>query len=616
MAWDRVAAVVRADLAPEPKLTVSEWADAYRILSREAAAEPGRWVTDRAPYQRGIMDALSDPLVERVVFKKASQVGATEILNNIVGYFIDQDPAPILVLQPNVEPLGKAWSLDRFSPMVRDTPRLRDKVADPKSRDSSNTILHKLFPGGHVTVAGANAPAGLAARPIRVLCCDEIDRYPFSSGTEGDPIELGHQRTRTFWNRKEYLASSPTHKGLSRIDAAYEESDQQVYEVPCPHCGAFQVLLWKQLHWESGDADSAVYACEDCGATFADQEKGPVVAAGRWVARNPGARVRGFWINALYSPWARWPDLVREWLAAQQDLSKLQVFVNTVLGEVWEERGGNVDRESVLARAEAYAAPVPAGAGLLTAGVDVQDDRLEIVVRGWGHAEESWLITHDVLLGEAAKEAVWVELDAYLARGFRHESGAMLRIDTVCIDSGAHTETVYGFCRPRYNRRVFAVKGLSQPGRPLVPRKPSRNNRHGVRLFLLGVDTAKDVIYQRLRIASEGPGYLHLPVGTSEEYVVQLTAERLVRKQVNGRWFRRYELPRGARNEALDCEVYALAALHLASVRRDKLGEVARRLGRPPDTPEPPPEETLAQRRRPRPPTKPSGAGWVGGWRR
>lgn len=610
------AEVVHAGLPPAPRLTVSEWADAHRILSREASAEPGPWRTDRAPYQRAIMDALCDPLVERIIFMKPSQVGATEILNNICGYYMDQDPAPILVIQPNVNPMGQAYSLDRLAPMIRDTPRLREKVSDPKSRDSSNTILHKVFPGGHITIAGANSAAGLASRPIRILCCDEIDRFPVSAGTEGDPVELGHQRTRTFWNRKEYLASTPTLKGMSPIAAAYAASDQRVYEVPCPHCDTLQMLLWKNLRWEENHPETVAYYCETCGGRVEEADKTTMLAAGRWRARNPGSRVIGFWINALYSPWARWSDLVQEWLGAQKDIAKLQVFINTVLGEEWEERGGGLEPGALESRAEAYLAPVPAGVGLLTCGVDVQDDRIEAVVRGWGVHEESWLIAQEVFLGDVkdpSEKKAWEQLDRFLAQRWKHESGAELAIDTTCVDSSAHTEMVYRFCKPRFGKRILAVKGYSQPGRPLVGRRPTVNNRYGVRLFMLGVDTAKDAIYQRLRIVTPGPGYYHFPTGTSKEYFTQLTAEKVVRKQVNGRWVRRYELPRGARNETLDCEVYALAALLLASVPRDRIRPPGAK-GAPP-APADEPTTSLAQERLKTMRRLPKKRGWADGWK-
>ena len=566
------------------------------------------------------MDALADPLVERIVFKKAAQVGATEILNNIVGFHIDQDPAPILVIQPNVDPMAKAWSMDRLAPMLRDTPVLTGKVREPRSRESGNTILHKVFPGGHLTVVGANSPAGLAARPIRILLCDEIDRFPLSSGSEGDPVELGHQRTRTFWNRKEYFCSTPTLKGFSRIELLYAESDQRRFYVPCPHCGAAQTLTWRNMVWEHDAPDTASYRCEACGKPIDEAQKSALLQGGEWRAEQPGSRTAGFHINALYSPWARWADLVRDWLAAQQDVSRLQVFVNTVLGEEWEERGGALDWEGLLGRRESYAAQVPRGVGLLTCGVDVQDDRLEATVVGWGAGEESWRIHRAVLLGDPEKADVWQQLDTLLGRTWQHEAGTTLLIDTTCVDSGAHTDAVYRYAKARYGRRVYPVKGSSSPGAPLVNLRPSVNNRQRVRLFFVGTDTAKDTLYGRFKITQAGPLFCHFPVADwcDEAYFNQLTAERLLRRQVHGRWTRRYELPRGTRNEALDCEVYALVAQRLSRVPVERLGLAAAAVearaleGRAAPAPAEPPttlaKERLAEMQRRR------GPGKRGGW--
>jgi phage terminase large subunit GpA-like protein len=613
-AWDAAAAVVHAGLAPEHRLTVSEWADAHRILSREASAEPGPWRTDRAPYQRGIMDAFSDPVIETVVIMSASQIGKTEIVNNIVGYYIDQDPAPMLVVQPNVDPMAKSWSLDRLAPMLRDCPRLRGKVADPKTRDSGNTVLHKVFPGGHITVVGANSPAGLGARPIRVVLLDEVDRYPDTAGTEGDPVTLATQRTATFWNRKILLTSTPTLRGFSRIEEAWLESDQRHYHVPCPPCGAKQPLVWSGLRWREGAPESAAYACQACAALIDEREKMGMLERGEWVATNPGSRIAGFHVNALYSPWRRWAELARDWIPAQRDPTRLQAFVNLQLGESWEERGGGHDPEALERRQEAYPTDaqgllVPAGVGALTAGVDVQDDRIEVLTIGWGQGEESWRVARDFVLGDPGKVEPWKQLDALLARRWRREGGGELGIRLAGVDSGHHTEMVYRFCGPRYPR-VVALKGSSEPARPLVNRRPSVNNRYGIRLFFVGTDTAKDLLYARLRIATPGPGCMHFPIGLEPDYYRQLTAEKVVKRQVAGRWVRRYELPRGERNEALDCEVYALVAFVLANVPARELVR-----GTPPPAPAPPPPEGFAQQRlsqrlRPRRPR-----GWIDGWR-
>lgn len=621
-----VAGDDHAGLAPTPKLTVSGWADTRRVLSREASSEPGAWRTDRAPYQAGIMDALADPMIERVVFKKAAQVGATEILNNIVGFYIDQDPAPILVIQPNVDPMAKAWSMDRLAPMLRDTPCLVDKVREPRSRESGNTILHKVFHGGHLTVVGANSPAGLAARPIRILLCDEIDRFPLSSGSEGDPVELGHQRTRTFWNRKEYFCSTPTLKGFSRIELLYSETDQRRFYVPCLHCGAYQTLTWRNVVWEQDDPDSARYRCEPCGKLMEEAQKTELLQGGEWRAEQPGSRIAGFHINALYSPWARWADLVRDWLAAQQDTTRLQVFTNTVLGEEWEEGRGALHWEGMMGRRESYAAQVPTGVGLLTCGLDVQDDRLEATVVGWGAGEETWLIHHAVLLGDPERPDVWKQFDELvLGRAWKHEAGPALQIASACVDSGAHTEPVYRYVKAKQlaGRAVYAVKGASSPGAPLVNLRPSVNNRYRVRLFYVGTDTAKDAIYGRLKITQPGPLYCHFPVADwcDEAYFNQLTAERLLRQQVHGKWTRRYVLPPGKRNEALDCQVYALVAQRLSRVPVERLGIAASAIeAKGQEGRSPPPEAgtekptTLAKERLAEMQRRRTGAGKRRGW--
>ncbi|HEX6925693.1 MAG TPA: terminase gpA endonuclease subunit, partial [Longimicrobiaceae bacterium] len=768
----RRSALFRAALAPAPRLTVSEWADRYRHLSREASAEPGRWSTARAPYQRGILDAFSDPLIEKVVVMSSAQVGKTEIVNNVVGYFIDKDPAPILVLQPTQQ-MGEAWSKDRLAPMLRDTPRLRGKVKDPRARDSGNTLLHKAlaldtplptpegwttvgevrvgdtlfdergqpcrvtdltpvylgrrcyrvrfsdgeeivadaghlwaverwvvkkrpkphqaivrellttadmvgrvrsgkrfrfavptteplkladarlpvppyalgvwlgdgyshraavvmepadatevlghlraegldatirpvagrgiveillepltrntrrgadgrmiaaedgvrgalrsmdlvsragsgrskkvippaylrasegqrwdllqglmdaggsvtpqgwcrfvtvlpaladgvcellsslgikwsrtdtpaggivlgfqspsqpvfrlarkrerqripttnatrrrivaiepersvpvrcitvdspehlflagrrmvpthnsFPGGHITISGANSAASLASRPIRVVLCDEVDRYPASAGTEGDPVALATKRTATFWNRKIGEFSTPTVKNFSRIEQSYEQSDRRRYHVPCPHCEHMQVLEWHNLKWENGDPETASYMCEACGVLIEEQHKGRMLAEGVWVAENPGHRTAGFHLNSLYSPWARWSELVREFLEAKGNPERLKVFVNTVLGQTWEEEGERVNAESLSGRREKYRAVVPDGVGLLVAAVDVQGDRLEVKVKGYGAGEESWVIHHEQLWGDPGRDEVWQMLENVRTRAW------------------------------------------------------------------------------------------------------------------------------------------------------------------------------------------------------
>lgn len=528
------------------------------------------------------MDAFSDPNTEGIVFVKCSQVGATEILNNIVGYYIDQDPSPILVMQPTQKPMAESWSKDRLAPMLRDTPRLRGKVQDPRARDSGNTILHKIFPGGHITCVGANAPSGLAARPIRVLLCDEVDRYVASAGAEGDPINLAKKRQDTFWNRKRLEASTPTIKGLSRIEKSWEFSDQRRYYVPCPNCHTMQTLKWEHIKWETHDdietaAASTKYCCPHCGTFLDEADKPAMLKAGEWRAERPGRRIAGFHLNALYSPWKRWVECVREFLESKDDPLQFQVFVNTVWGETWEERGEQLTQGTLAKRAEVYAKEVPMGVAVLTAGVDVQQDRLELLVVGWGDKEESWRIHWESFQGDPWLESTWALLEAALVRTYTHESGAELRIQAVGVDSGDATTAVYGFCAPRWKRRVYAMKGRSTRGTDIITR-PSKSKKYKVKVWPVGTDKAKDTIFARLKMQKPGPGYWHFPTKLDPEYYQQLTAEKAMIVKKGGQPARVYVKTRD-RNEALDLEVYALAALHTLGITvRTQLGQYAKQL--------------------------------------
>ena len=324
---------LRETMKPPPKLTISEWADQYRQLSSESSAEAGRWSTSRAEYQRGMMDAVSDKSIETVVLMTAAQIGKTELVNNVVGFHIAQDPAPLLVVQPTLE-MAQTWSKDRLAPAIRDTPALSEKIKNPRSRDSGNTTLHKVFPGGHVTACGANSPSSLASRPCRVILCDEVDRYPISAGTEGDPVALAKKRSATFWNRKLILVSTPTDKGSSRIEAAYAESDQRKYFVPCPDCNETQILQWANVRWKDNDPNTVEYICEHCGSCWGDAKRFQAIRYGKWEATAAGdGKTAGFHLSALYSPWTALADVVRDFLSAKKDPMRLKAWINTTLGE-------------------------------------------------------------------------------------------------------------------------------------------------------------------------------------------------------------------------------------------------------------------------------------------
>lgn len=598
------------------------------MLSRESSAEPGKWMTSRAEYQRGIMDAGSDPRVETVIVMSAAQVGKTEILNNVIGFYIQHDPSPILLVQPTLE-MAEAWSKDRLAPMIRDTPSLQGKVRDPRSRDSNNTLLHKVFPGGHITTCGANSPASLASRPIRVVGCDEVDRYPASAGPEGDPLALVKKRTATFWNRKVFLMSTPTVKGASRIEVAYQASDQRLYFVPCPHCGRRQVLRWAHVRWEPGDPETARYECEACGQPWNEAQRLDAIRHGGWVATATSHGIAGFHLPGLYSPWVSLAEAVREFLEAKKLPETLRVWVNTYLGETWEDQGEQVDDVGLYDRREDYETDVPRSVVVLTAGVDVQDDRLECELVGWGRYEESWSLDYRVFHGDPAGFDVWRDLDVFLTSRWTHPDGRALKIATAFVDSGGHhTQAVYSFCKPREALRIYACKGVGGEGRPLIGR-PSKNNKGKIKLFALGVDTAKELIYARLKIKEQGPGYCHFPKRYDEEYFRQITAEKVITRYHRGFAKRVWEKKgRMIRNEALDCRVYALAAFALLGTNINKLADrIERRMRRDQPEPEdqqpevvesepmvPDPSPVPPARRKPRPGRKGRG-GFVNSWR-
>lgn len=572
--WQVVRQAARSQFRAPPDLTVSEWADRNRILP-ETSAEPGRWRTDRAPYLRGIMDACSDPEVERVAVMKAAQVGYSEALLNVLGFFVDQDPAPILLVQISTGEAAK-FSKERIAPMIDACPTLRAKIKPARSRDSENTIESKGFPGGHLGIVGANAPSGLRSRARRVVLFDEVDGYPPSAGTEGDPVELARKRQSTYWNRLEVIGSTPTIADLSRIEEAVRESHElRRYHVPCPHCDHMQPLEWggkdsgHGVKWdvnEHGQATEVVYVCRECSGMIEERSKAKMLAGGEWVADEPHpnpTRV-AFHISGLASPWVSWTELVQEWLDAQGHPGKLQVFINTRLGECWDAQGSTVDAGPLMARRETYdAEPVPENVVLITAGVDVQADRVEVEFKGWGIGEESWSLEYLRIPGDPSTDALWRDVDRNVVRRtFKHPSGHTLVVAATGIDSGYQTQQVYKFAQDRMFQRVWALKGMDGEGKPIMGR-PSNRNRKKVPLYPVGVDTAKTVLYGRLAIPDPGPGYLHFPDREpyDEEYFRQLTAEKMVVKQSPNGYHKRVWVRRhGRKAEVLDTTVYALAA--------------------------------------------------------
>lgn len=567
--------------APPPDLKVSEWADRYRVLSSEFASEVGRWKTATAPYQKDVMDCVTQPGIERITMMFASQTGKSEILNNILGYFIHIDPCPILFIQPT-DGVAKDYSKERLSPMFRSCPELKARLSKAKSRDSDNTILSKSFLGGHLALIGANSPSGLASRPIRILLMDEIDRYTSSAGTEGDPRALAEKRTSSFWNRLIIESSTPTIKDLSPIEKEYENGTQEEWTWQCPNCGKWISPKWKDLIWK--DKPHPVLKCPECNNEFGEHiwKQQP----GKWVAHAEFKGHRSFHLNALSSPiglGVPWDKLVAEFLKAKhRGVEALKVFVNTRLAETWEDQGDAIEEEILEQRREYYNTEIPSSVCVLTAGVDVQDDRIEAELVGWGIGEESWGIEFARFFGNPEMDSnVWKQLDMWLLKNRETEDGRKIGVACTCIDSGGHcTSEVYKFTRPREQRRVFSIKGRGGRGVPMIG-KYSRNNRERAALFTLGVDEIKGLVVTSLKINEEGPNYCHFPrkieKGYTQEYFRGLTSEKRVTRYSRGvptvRWEKRSS---SVRNEPLDCRVYAIAALKILNPDLKNLGETVK----------------------------------------
>ena len=558
-------------IQPEPILLVSEWADQHRILPSKGGSEPGPWRTSRTPYLKGILDALSTGSpYHTVIFAKGSQIGASEAGLNWLAYCIHHAPAPMLMVQPTLD-MCKRISKQRIQPMIDETPVLSERIAESRARDAGNTLFQKDFPAGTFVMTGANSAAGLRSMPARYLFLDEVDAYPGDVEGEGDPIELAIARTSTFKrNRKIYLCSTPTVDGQSRIWKAFEATDQRYYMVPCPHCDGYQVIDWKRIIWDEGQPDTAALACEHCGVLIEERYKGQMLARGEWRGTHDtqDTRVAGFHLSSLYAPpgWYSWSDAAREFTAAKGFPEKLQSFINTKLGECWEDRSGEkVDHAALMARKESWDAnAVPDDIALITAGVDVQDDRLEVTVIGWTGAEQARVIDHLQLWGAPGEPQLWTELDTLLLSQYYTQDGRILRIRATCIDSGGHhTQRAYEFCRGRASRKVMPIKGRSG-NHPIWPTRVSKTKlSQGVNLYLVGVDTAKDQIRSALSVSHpDRPRYVAFSADLADSYFVQLTSEKRVTSYNKaGVATRTWKKGPGVRNEALDCFVYAMAAL-------------------------------------------------------
>ncbi len=597
---NRVVTKTVSGFKPPEVMTVSQWADKKRRLSPETAAEPGPWRTERTPYLKEPMDAFTDPRVHKIVIVAASQVGKTELELNVIGYIIDQDPGTILLILPTLDDARK-FSRQRLAPMIRDCKAIKNKVADVKSRDSNNTLLQKTFPGGSITLIGTNTASALASLPVRYVIGDEHDRWAQSAGEEGDPGKLAEARQRTFYNAKNIDISTPTVRGSSPIEKAYNKGTQEHYCHQCPECGEYSEIDFDNIKFEHkktqiGGAtsyavfDPVFWVCPKCGA--ANEEATMRKQPARWVPTNPDAiqnGVRSFWISAFSSPWAPWRKICLDYLEALDDPSRLKVVFNTSLGRLWEERGEVPDEDALFQRREDYGRhadgepiELPDGVLLLTCGVDVQDNRIEYEVVGHGKFWESWGIRRGFIMGRPDTDELWEKLDDVIRHVYRFKTGRGLRVSATFIDSGGHfTQEVYEQCARRRLFKVFPIKGKGGDGVPYinppsaVPIRENKNNK--VWLYTIGTDSGKAQIMNDLKKQTPGARYCHFPTapeaGYDVNYFAGLVSEQLVPvKQKSGlvKWQWKI-IPGHKRNEALDCRDYANAAARVLHVDFDAI---------------------------------------------
>lgn len=574
---DMVANNLLAGLKPPPDMTISQWAEEYRILSGSASSEPGRWSNARTPYLVEIMDELSpqSPATD-VVFMKGSQIGGTEVLINTALYYIKHCPSPIGQFQ-TTEQTAKRFLKQRENPAF--TAMGIDKLF------YGDEMYLKEFPGGALITGWSNSPSNLRSMPIRIALCDEISEWAKDCGGQGDPCELVKRRTTNFPRKKRFWNSTPGIDGECNITEKFRIGDQRHYQVPCPHCGVLHKWLWSNIVWdrdaEGNHLPSTVrMKCPHCGREYGEHYKTELMAQGQWVAENLNGAYPSFHINALYSPlgWYSWENAVTDFLEAQGDVNKMKSFTNNILGEAWSIDGGmQVDQFGLMDRCEDYDAEVPDGALVLTAGVDTQDDRLEVEVVGWGVGMESWGIKNKVLVGDPSQPAVWELLDNILKAGYMNANGERMYVAAALVDAGGHhTDDVYRFTAQREWRNVFASVGKAGIGRPIAsrPRKTDKSNAVGASVVTVGVDTAKDQLFDWLTKERICPGYCHFPRNEEydSEFFAQMTAEKRVKHYVRGNLVWGYKKTR-PRNEAIDKRVYARAAVDVIGVDVNKMAE-------------------------------------------
>lgn len=563
-------------IKPDPVLQLSEWADTYRFLPQDSA-EPGKFRVARTPYAKEIMNKLSvtDP-AQKIIVKKGSQLGFTEIGNNWVGYVIDVAPSPMLYVMPT-DAMMKSTSKKRIKPMIEATPRLQLKIKPARAKDSGNTILEKEFEGGSLKMIGANSPVGLASTAIRYVYFDEVDRYPMDVGGEGSALALGETRTSTYGDRKKILeTSTPTRKGQSAIDLDYEKTGQREYNVPCPRCGVLQVLKFTQLRYEKGQYAATVYECEHCKETFSERFKTQMLANGQWIPKYPEREdgvTFGYFINAMYSPlgWYSWPQMAKEYEESEGDIPKRITWTNTKNGECYEHEGEAPQWELIYQQREPYQiGTVKPEVSFITAGADVQADRIEVEIVGWIKGKRTQSVDYRIIMGDTSAKETWDKLQMLLSEKFLRSDGVQMQINLMALDSGYNTSYVYDFCtRPGCAGRVIPIKGKDDLSMMFTAPKSVQYTRQGqkvnsVKVFHVGVSMIKSELYGYLKLIKNidgtyPPGFCHFPEYNTE-FFRGITAEKLERK-TNAKNFNVFQWVKSyKRNEPLDCRVYARAA--------------------------------------------------------
>jgi terminase, large subunit len=636
---DIVAVVARTicRLRPPPRIPLSAWADGHFRLSAESAAEPGRWRT--LPYQRGILDAITDPDVERVTVMKSARVGYTKMINAAIAFHMAHDPCPILVVQPTIDN-AKIYSKEEIAPMLRDVEVLAGLVKETSVKSSANTVAHKVFPGGVLAMIGANSGRGFRMVSRRIVIFDEVDAYPPSAGSEGDPVKLGEKRSEYYWNRKLIAGSTPLVAGASRIEEMFQAGDRRRFYVPCPHCGHMDFLRFSLrdddesdgghvMRWPKGKPADAFFVCSECGCEIDETHKFEMISAGEWRAEGKLERHASFHIWAAYSmsPNATWGKLAEEFVEAKNRPETLRTFVNTALGQTWKERGEAPDWKRLHERCEAYEiGTVPAGVIVVTGGVDVQKTRLVYELVGWAPSKESWSIDKGEIHGDTSLEASepgspWAKLEELLARTFLVDDGRELPIAMLAVDSGYNTQAVYNWCRSKPLSRVIACKGIAGSRALVGAASPvdvtwrGKRWQRGYRVWPVGVDIAKSELYGWLGLqrgsGEPPPGFCHFPA-YDEEFFRQLTAEHLVTvvSKTTRRATMTWHVLPNRENHYLDARILArvaAAVLGIDRLTREAL-EKAKHTSTPPIVASPEARRALET---PSPP--PARGNWLGG---